>query len=190
MEKLTLCSKILYDHDILTKQKYINKLQNDINQLQENPKVFYNSWNEWEEAQNTVYKSIEDCVNQCIADNKFEYYHMAWQGLTTRQEIAIEHCLCEGLTRLTKNSKWSGKTTDQIVYGIKGFITGFMETNTWNTIRNVLSSQQVSDIIFNNIKWQLDGGFLDDIAQFKCVQCGKIDDFVEEDDRCIECHRP
>lgn len=183
MERLALCSKILYDHDILAKQRDIKKLQNDIN-----PKVFYNSWNEWEEAHNTLYKSIENVVNEYIAYNEFEYSHMSWQGLTSRQQIVIEHCLCEGLTRLTKNSKWSEKTAYQVVYGIRGFINGFMKTNTWNTIRNVLSSRQVSDIIINNIRWQLGNDLLWDIAQFKCVQCGKIDNFVVEDDKCVECH--
>ena len=188
MERLALCSKILYDHDILAKQRDIKKLQND-----SNPKVFYNSWNEWEEAQNTLYKSIENVVNKYIADNEFEYsYIMSWRGLTSRQQAAIEYCLCEGLTRLTKNSEWSEKTAYQVVYGIRGFINGFMETNTWNAIRNVLSSRQVSDIIINNIRWQLGvdhyPNLLGGIAQFKCVQCGKIYDFVKEDDKCVECH--
>ena len=40
MERLVLCSKVLYDVDILKKQKEIIKLQKDL----KGPRVFFNSW--------------------------------------------------------------------------------------------------------------------------------------------------
>jgi hypothetical protein len=63
-----------------------------------------------------------------------------------------------------------------------------MELNLWKIIiYDRLSKQQLSDLLFYTIRYQLENNFFEDIAEFKCNTCKKIGCFGE--DICYDCSR-
>ena len=76
------------------------------------------------------------------------------------------------------NKEWVEKISYDIIYGIDGFLNGFIKTGNWDLIYSQLDSETMSNLIYNNIIWQLDNGehspcILEDIAIFTCEMCGK-----------------
>ena len=183
MERLSLCSKVLYDVDILKKQKEIIKLQKDL----KGPSVFFNSWKEWEETQEKIYTNIHGVLNEYIVKDEFEYHYMECFGITSRQTSAFYDIINSELYGLTKDGEWSRKITEHIDHSLNAFLDGFMELNLWKTIiYDRLSKQQLSDLLFYTIRYQLETNFFKDIAEFKCNTCKKIVDYCEED-ICYDC---
>ena len=164
--------------------------------MEDKPKVFFNNKKEWEDAKNTLFTEIKNIINKYVVLDEFEYEHMSYQGLTSRQYIFISGSIEQGLTILTNDKEWSKKIAwDEIMYGINGFFNGLINSNNWKNIYNLLSAQDLANIIYKNIEWQLgcygDGGhypcILEDIAQFKCIRCEEIDDYIDDKGLCINC---
>jgi hypothetical protein len=185
MERLALCSKVLYDRDILEKQKRILEL--------EKPRVKFKNPREWTRFKNDMYDELRSVIKECIEDDAFERHHMIWQGLTSRQEMRIALCIEKRLTELTKNVKWAQEIAwDTVVYSVNAMFQSFIKTNLWETLYHSLSPEEMSDIIYSHIVWQLDDDthapcILDDIATYDCLLCSKIDDYVSDDGYCYDC---
>jgi hypothetical protein len=154
------------------------------------PNVFFNSKDEWNTQKEILFNKIKVVVYESITR---EYNCMSFFGLTPNQEIDIGGGLETELTHLSQDSEWSKKIAwDIIVYGIQVFIQGFILTNTWEKIFDELTPDEMSDILFENIKWQLDDehhspSILEDIPQFKCNQCSKINNYIGETGLCLDC---
>ena len=188
MERFTLCSKVLYDNDILDKNNEIIKLK----LLLDTPKVLFNNINEWEEAKNKLYVEIKNIIYKYVVLDELEYEHMSYQGLTNRQHINIAGTIEHSLTILTNNSKWSEKIALEIISGINGFFYGFINSNTWENIYSLLSAQDLANIIYKNIEWQFDSGthspcVLEEIPQYKCINCEKIYNYIHDTSLCFNC---
>jgi len=113
---------------------------------------------EWEDAKNTLYTEIKNTIHKNVVLDVVQYREMSYQGLTTGQFICIENVIERGLTILTNEPEWSKQIAWDIMYGISGFINGFLLSNNWGNIYNVLSAQDFANIIYKNIEWQLDDG--------------------------------
>lgn len=185
MERLALCSKVLYDRDILEKQRRITEL--------ENPRVKFKTPREWMDFKESLYADLDTVIKECVEDDAFEYHHMIWQGLTSRQELNIASCIEKRLFELTNHKKWSEKIAwDTVVYSLDAMFQSFIKTNLWETLYHSLTPKQMREIIYSHVTWQLDDEshapcILDDIAAFDCVSCGKEDDYVSDDGYCYDC---
>jgi hypothetical protein len=83
-----------------------------------------------------AYKIIKNGLNKWIIEDNFEYQHMSYQGLTSRQQINITYYIEQALNIITKenNKEWVEKISYDIIYGIEGFLNGFIKTGNWDLI--------------------------------------------------------
>lgn len=188
MERFTLCSRILYDNDILDKNNEIIRLK----QILDTPKILFKNNKEWEDSKNKLYTEINLTINKYIVLDVFEYEQMSYFGLTSMQYIKIVDAIETGLTILTNNSKWSEKIACEIIYGIDGFFNGMINSNTWNIMYNILSAQDLANIVYENIHWQLDNEehspcILENIPIFKCIMCIKKYNYINDTGLCFNC---
>lgn len=139
----------------------------------EKPQVEYSNLEEYETKKREAYQIIKNGLDEWIIKDNFEYEHMSWMGLTTRQGMNIPNYISQALNLITKGNhiEWSKEVSYQIIYGIEGFIKGFIKINKWDLIYSQLDSNTMAKLIYNNIIWQLDDDehspcILDDIAVF------------------------
>ena len=174
-------------------QKENDKLKDKLKQYQKPTKIFESN-EDWNNTKNKLYDMIRKEINECIVDNEFEYKHMRnWPGICPRQRMNIRYKLQEGLELLTDNIHWSSYESFNIIKGIEYFIQGLYDSGKWCDFYDSIDAQKLADIIYNNIRYQLDdesnlnNAILENIALFKCVKCGKIDNYVNDDILCEVC---
>tara|TARA_B100000131_G_scaffold290278_1_gene302915 strand:+ start:847 stop:1527 length:681 start_codon:yes stop_codon:yes gene_type:complete len=196
----------------------IDKMNEELNELQsenkklieslkshEVPHPFYSCMQAWNNTRDSAYKNIKEGVEKLIVSDEFEYRFMGSMGLCIRQRFCIHDHIEKSLNIILRKSNpnvndgefssWVSLTTHQIIFGIEGFIHSLMEINLgdeklWDMIYRTTSPQQMADMIYRNIVWQLDQGILDGVPMFKCSKCGANDDWVNDDTECYECSRP
>ena len=199
MEKLITCSRVLYDKDISVKMKEITSLKKNLRRY-EPPKIEYSSLIEWETKKKEAYQIIKNGLNKWIIEDAFEYEHMSYQGLTRKQQINIPHYIERAINLITKenNIEWAEKISHDIIHSISGFIHGFTNTpapppalRVWDLIYSQLDPEDMSNLIYNNIVWQLenddDDGVLEEIPIFTCKMCGIRGNFINVDNICFDC---
>ena len=141
--------------------------------------VFFNSWEEWEEKQDSMHENIKKV---CTVESEKEHNFMFVFGISPRQEVHIKSCLRNEILLLTNDSVWSEKVTSQVLIGIHGMFAALIKSDFWEYIHE--SKKQLSTMIYNNIVHQLDV-ILEDVPQIKCTICKKI--CIYDDDICYEC---
>ncbi len=152
--------------------------------------IIYNDINEWANVRNKMYEKIFDALLKCINDD-FEYKEMAIIGITETQRLYLMKIFEEEFNKITFDKKWIDDTTFNLLYGIQGFIQGFIKTNKWKILFNSLDPIELANILFENIKWQLDDDLhlpclLEDIPKYKCSECHRIVDFIYNY-KCNDC---
>jgi uncharacterized membrane-anchored protein YhcB (DUF1043 family) len=190
MERLALCSKILYDYDILEKQKRINELEKKL----ENPKMRFETYEEWEKYKEKIFEDIGSVLKKCIEDDEFEYHHMSHLGITFRQEDVIRDCIYSNLHKCTKNSFWSEKITDDVMHSLNAMINTLQDVNLWGYIHETQRSKGITELVYKHITWFLGDGthsttVLDELPEFECKKCHKIEDFITEKNLCFSCDK-
>jgi hypothetical protein len=190
MENLILCSRTLYDHDISKKMNEISELKKEIRSLKK-PKKFYESWEEFEKKKVEAFSIIRKSVDEVVSDNDFEWSYMETLGVTPRQCDDIPESISDALTLLTENTAWSDTTAFDVVWPVvESFVGGLMENggNLWNILYSHSSSEEIGDLFFDIIEKYINENLLqEDVFMFKCVKCNKVDDYVDENNRCIDC---
>lgn len=152
--------------------------------------IVYKDINEWIIVRNNMYDNILNAIIKCIND-KFEYNQMGSLGLTEKQRIYLMEILEEEFYKITLNKNWAEDTSFNLIYGIQGFIQGFIKNNKWKILLNSLDAIELSNILYENIKWQLDDEFhipylLEDIPKYKCPECSRIVNFIYNN-KCDNC---
>jgi hypothetical protein len=102
-----------------------------------------------------LHSEIHNIINKYVVCDEIEYKTMALEGLTISQCIYITQVIEDGLTLFTNDHEWSKQTAWQIMYGVQGFFKGLILTNQWNHFYLLLSAQDLANIIYKNIEWQL-----------------------------------
>jgi len=160
MEKLIICSTVLYDKDICDKMKEIKSLKKEIIILKtkliyyDEPKIEFDNIQTWQYKKKEAFEIIKNGLNKCIDQYSIQHAGMYYIGLTSEQKLAIQCYIEEALNIITKkkNEDWSWRISYEIVFGIEGFINGLIDVGIWDLIYHNLSK-----LIYNNIIWQLDG---------------------------------
>ena len=126
--------------------------------MEDNPTTNFNNKNDWEHAKKTLYIEIQNTIHKHIVLDVVQYREMSHQGLTISQFSCIGGVIERGITALTNHPEWAKEISWHIMYGISGFFNGLINSNNWENIYNVLSAQDLANIIYKNIEWQLDDG--------------------------------
>lgn len=152
MERLELCSKVLYDVDLLNKQKEIYELKKIINI----PKIFIQNKELWELKKRDMYKIIKTKIDECILedfDQENDYDNILLNGLSSLQRMNINHVLYNELNKITeyKYSGWCEHTAWDIVYSIEDAIQGLIYSDKISDFRDY----ELVEFIYKNIIWRL-----------------------------------
>ena len=183
MEGLATTCQILYEKDLLDKKNEIIKLKQEIQKLSD-PKIVYSNWEEYKNVQNEAYAIIKQGCDEWIIDDTFEYEHMFYQGLTSRQELNLPYYIEQALNLITKNQNkgWCNKVSQEIIYSIRGVLNQLVYAGFWENIYSESTPISMSKFIYDNIVWQLDDGnhapSILDIGEIIIIE----DTILEEDD--------
>jgi len=155
------------------------------------PKVLYENPRKWEEKKKEAYKIIKDGIYKWVIEDEFEYIGMSSFGITPRQEMFIPNYIVEGLILLTNNKEWSQSVSRDIMDGISGFANGLIKAKLWDKLYFESTNVELANMIYFNIEYQLGDGthspnILEDIPQYKCNKCNKLDGY-SENNMCISC---
>ena len=154
--------------------------------------IIYNSLSEWTIVRDNLYITIHNSIIRCIVDNNEEYNQMILLGLTENQRLYLMGVLERELYNISENNEWAENTTFNLIYGIQGFLQGFIKTNRWKYIFKSLEPIDLANILYENIIWQLDDDLhspciLEDVPKYKCNKCNNIVDFLLKDNLCDNC---
>ena len=158
MENLIRCSTILYDRDIQNKMNEITKLTEELKSYKL-PIIKYSNKLEKEIIKDEAYKIIKLGVDKWIVEDEYEYSTMRWwPGITDRQLESIIVYIEQGVNLIIKNNndKWSNNISVHVMNSIEGFFQVFGITDLWDILYTHLSCEGMSELVYNNIIWQLD----------------------------------
>jgi hypothetical protein len=106
MEKLVLCSKVLFDHDLLDKSKHIIELKTDM-EFHVPPKKQYRNEKEWLDVVDGMKERIKLFIYELFDEDSYEYNLVETMGLTPRWSVLFLDRLREEFVRLSGEPKWS-----------------------------------------------------------------------------------
>lgn len=155
--------------------------------------IIYNNLGEWTIIRDSLYNTIHNSIIRCIVDNKEEYNQMILLGLTEIQRLYLMGILERELYNISENNEWAENTTFNLIYGIQGFLQGFIKNNKWKYVFKSLEPIDLANILYENIIWQLDDDLhspclLEDIPKYKCNRCNNIVDFLLNNTLCENCN--
>tara|TARA_B100000787_G_scaffold166269_3_gene151259 strand:+ start:10021 stop:10419 length:399 start_codon:yes stop_codon:yes gene_type:complete len=108
MEKLIICSTVLYDKDICDKMKEIKSLKKEIIILKtkliyyDEPKIEFDNIQTWQYKKKEAFEIIKNGLNKCIDQYSIQHAGMYYIGLTSEQKLAIQCYIEEALNIITK----------------------------------------------------------------------------------------
>ncbi len=133
------------------------------------PEIHFQNKEEYIIKRDLMYENIKKTIDEWVVTDTFEYEHMDYQGLTSRQKINIGYTLIEELKKFTNNmyNDWCDEIVFYIIHGLKGFLDGLVKINK---ITN-FTAEELSILIYNSIIYQLDNDehsptILEDIVKF------------------------
>lgn len=196
MEFLTQCSKVLYDKDICDKMEQIQKLKKKIKKGNISiPKKLYSSYEEWYVNKENAFEIIKNGITQMVIEDNFEYEHMSYQGITTRQSTTLPYYIKEALELLTNDSVWSENKSFEILRNINDSFQSFIELELWENIYSQIEADKMAKLIYKNIELKIGDncGLIYEISTFKCRNCNEVYSMEQfpniEDDNyiCYDC---
>ena len=116
--------------------------------------VIFKSDDDYISKRDKMYDNIKETINKWVIKDKFEYEHMSYQGLTSRQHFNIEEKITHELKEFTENKcdDWCDETSFYIMLGIKGLLNGLVK------IKRIadFTAEEYAKLIHNSIIYQLD----------------------------------
>jgi hypothetical protein len=173
MERLALCSKVLYDKDILEKHKELEYIRD--------PMLYYENYEDWENHLDVLYMDIHEGVKDAIMSvGSFETMKR-YYIIPSKYSKHIRLVLTKALVKLTRKEKWSEDTAHDVMDGIESCLR--VTEYQW-----VGTRQDVITMICKLIRDRLGGtiweegnhkpfpisGKICGIARFQCQVCGEF----------------
>lgn len=201
MEKLLLCSKTLYDIDMVDKVNKIEQMNKDLNgpapilfntygEFQIKKKLFlYESKKKFENWAERVDKGRFKNIDFIIRGLKTCNYNHSWHKMTITPQfdtikIDLLHLLHEfyDFDWTNHTDKWLGNIMDSVFIGIIGALHVFTQLGI--EFENI-----INDIIYTSFEKQiyLQLFLRDDLFHLKCNSCGETDQ-ISVDNICFKCN--
>jgi hypothetical protein len=154
--------------------------------------IVYNSQLEWLLVRDNLYSIIYNYIIKIVVDDKIEHSQMIYYGLTERQRLFLMDVLEKEFFNISFNPEWAENTTFNLIYGIQGFFHGLIKTNKWVYLYKSLEPIDIANIIYENIKWQLDDDYhtpclLENLPKYKCNKCDNIVEYLLINNNCDNC---
>jgi hypothetical protein len=174
MERLALCSKVLYERDLVQTKKELYTLKC--------PKIFFKSYNESETFKNNFYETIEKTIRKNIQQSN-EYTFRITHGAIGR----ICDCIKTELLKFTKNEEWVENLSFVNVWNsIEGLFHSLH--HIWETIYEFTDRESIGEMVYQNVFWYFDSVVFNEMVQFHCTSCKQDTDYLDEiTDVCYTC---
>ena len=167
MERLALCSHVLYNQDLLDKKKEIEELKE---RIIKKPKLIFKSKNEWIKRRALLLNILEEKIIEIIVEDDYLYdetenikYYS--NDTCSGQRYMIYTLLFKELNILTGEGykRWCEYISWELIFSLDSAI---------QTLKNLdkiddFSDYELAEFIIKNIFWQLDEGKrLEDIIYY------------------------
>ena len=151
MERLALCSKILYDIDLLEKKRELENIKAKIIEKPDLTNIRLEKKNLFKKMEETIWEIIvddDDLYDDC--DN-IKYYI---PNVCAGQRFQIYNYLYKELNNLTenKNNKWCEDVSWNIIFSVDSSIQSLVNIDKIDDF----TLEELADFIYNNIIWQLE----------------------------------
>ena len=194
MNNLASVSKILYDREVIQKNKENYELKQELKKYK-TPKVYFENTKDWEDLKQKFLVNLKKIIKNWIYDE----HH--WQYFDEFKAIDFSMDLTKLLLNLTKNKEWSEYHSNYISEICLGIIIG---SNIYDKqcLKEFIELREVQlniieKIIYNSIYQILFVGLLNDNGNglldeynsifIKCIKCNKycdIYDIYEDSSDC------
>ena len=186
MEKLALCSRILYDQNILDRMAILEKKLKEY-ERRDNSKT-YPTYAKWIEDKNQMYNRLRTQIENNVQRNPIEYAMMGVMGLTSAQWVGIGNTIERELKTLSMNDKWSHIHAWHIMQNLSMLFDTLRDSGNWEDMYDRMDAEEIVELIYKNLYLQLENDVLLDFPKFKCVRCENLTKQIyTEDNICFEC---
>ena len=168
MERLALCSHVLYNQDLLDKKKEIEELKELIIKK---PKLIFKSENEWIKKKKILFGILEEHIMEIIVEDDYLYdetenikYYS--NDVCSGQRYIIYTLLFKELNILTGEGyqRWCEYISWELVFSLDSAIQTLKHFDKIDDF----SDYELAEFIIKNIFWQLDEGKrLEDIIYYE-----------------------
>jgi hypothetical protein len=168
MERLTLCSHILYNQDLLDKKREIEKLKDMIIQK---PEIIFKNKNEWIKRKKDLFNILEEKITEIIVEDNYLYSDIEnikyySNDICSGQRYMIYTLLFKELNILTEEGyqNWCEFISWELLFTLDSAI----QTLKYIDKIDDFSDYELAEFIIKNIFWQLDEGKkLEDIIYYE-----------------------
>ena len=182
MNTLTQCSKILYDHNLLDKQRELEEYKQSMMQ----PILYFNNKQELEHKKQIMFEILFDAIRLWYSDEEFLDYAT---GITDNDffQKKLYNVIYNSLQTFFNESTWLSTLVFHMCIGFETIIPNYIKENKWR-----MQWTSICKIIYTSIQEQLDilvfVGNSSDFFRFKCNKCQHIyRDFNIVDTVCRNC---
>jgi len=185
MERLALCSRILYDHDLLQTKKEISFLKNEIKCLK-GPRIILKTLGDADRIKNTFYENIEREIG--IAVNNANEYQLKNWGVSD----GTVGCICEKiqleLQKITNYTEWAESTSFGILWNlIGGLFHSFQACDVWDMMYEFMDRELIGKMVYENVFWYFENNVFSKILLYECDRCKSTDIYIDDTQLCYEC---
>jgi hypothetical protein len=158
MERLALCSHILYNQDLLDKKREIERLKE---MIIPKPEIIFKNKNEWIKRKKDLFNILEEKIMEIIVEDDYLYNDIEnikyySNDICSGQRYMIYTLLFKELNILTGEGyqRWCEYISWELVFSLDSAI---------QTLKNIdkiddFSEDDLAEFIIQNIFWQLDEG--------------------------------
>ena len=158
MERLALCSRVLYNQDLLDKKKEIEELKELIIKK---PKLIFKSENEWIKKKEVLFNILEQHIWEIIVEDDYLYDEIQnikyySNDVCSGQRYMIYTLLYKELNILTGegHQRWCEYISWELVFSVDSAIQTLKHLDKLDDF----SDYELAEFICKNIFWQLDEG--------------------------------
>ena len=197
MEKLAICSKILYDNDILYKQNELDKYKKDMLE----PMIYFNSQEAFYEKKARLLHDLEEKIIFWHKEHFLDHDqpHINRNRLEEALLINIQDefqstlyaTIFEVLKEFFGDTNWLSTLVYHICVSLAAICTSI--NRHYSFIENVIQNDNICSILYSSIQDILNEMVFDfhqnKFFRFKCHACSKHTGWVWIDNNniCVEC---
>ena len=185
MEGLALCSRVLYDHDLLQTKKENVSLKNEI-KLLKGPKIILKNCDESERLKNIFYEKIDTIINTAL--NQANTYQLQHWGVSDGTIGYICQNIQKELQAITGCKEWSEQKSFGTLWNIiSGLFHSFQACDVWDMMYEYMDRGLIAKMVYENAYWYFENNVFSKIFEYQCSRCRSIDIYIDESDLCYEC---
>lgn len=158
MERLAMCSHVLYNEDLLNKKKEIENLKELIIKK---PKLIFKSKNEWIKRKDLLFNILEEKIMEIIVEDDYLYDEIEnikyySNDICNGQRYMIYTLLYKELNILTGEGyqRWCEYISWELVFSLDSAVQTLKHLDKLDDF----SDYELAEFIIKNIFWQLDEG--------------------------------